>query len=257
MLCIGLDTAVELIPVHLRSKQKAVFEFNRAIIDATADLVCAYKPQLAYYQARGLEDELASTLQYLHQEYPHIPIILDGKRGDIADTAALYAEEAFIRYAADALTVNPYLGGDSLKPFTDYEDRGVILLCCTSNLGSGDLQDLPVNGRPLYQILAQKAANEWNEKGNILLVVGATHPTKIKAVRGIVGNMPLLVPGIGTQGGSLEAVLENGLTKDGYGLIINASRSILYAGKDESFAQAAREAALLLHNAIQRIAMAG
>jgi len=179
-------------------------------------------------------------------------VILDSKRGDIGSTAQHYAAEAFDRYAADAVTANPYLGRDSVQPFLDRADRGVVILCRTSNPGAGDLQDLLVAGRPLYQLVAEKVANEWNGHGNAALVVGATWPEQLREVRAIVGAMPLLVPGVGAQGGDVEAVVTNAKSADGTGLVISSSRAVLYASRGDDYAQAAAAAAKALRDAINR-----
>ncbi len=252
LLCVGLDPDLEKIPDHLRTAKSPLFEFNRAIIESTSDLVCAFKPQIAFYAASGLERDLELTIAYIHENFPGIPVILDAKRGDIGSTAKLYAQEAFDRYGADAVTVNPYLGGDALEPFLDRSDKGVIILCRTSNPGAIDIQDLELNGEKLYRIVARKAAREWNRNGNVLLVVGATYPQELGEIRSLVGNMPLLVPGIGAQGGDIEKAVNNGKTSDGTGMIINSSRGIIYAGKGKDFAQAARTAALQLKEEINR-----
>jgi len=234
----------------LRDKSDAIFQFNKAIVDATHDLVCAYKPQIAYFAAHAAEDQLTNTIQYIHENYPHIPVILDAKRGDIGSTAEQYAIEAFKRYQADAVTVNPYLGHDSVQPFTCYKDKGVIILCRTSNTGAQDIQDLQVDGSPLYEALAHRISTQWNEHGNCLMVVGATWPEQLKRVRTIAGNMPLLIPGIGAQGGDVKAVVTAGKTSTGTGLIISSSRSVLYASKNDDFTIAARNAALALRDEI-------
>jgi orotidine-5'-phosphate decarboxylase len=252
LLCVGLDPDAAKLPVALRARPDALFEFGTAIIDATHDLVCAYKPQIAYYAAQRAEEALARTLEYLRRQHPDIPVILDAKRGDIDSTAEQYAREAFERYGADAVTVNPYLGGDALAPFTRYRDRGVAILCRTSNPGAQDLQDLPVDGEPLYLRVARKAAHEWNPHGNCLLVVGATWPQQLRSVRALVGDMPLLVPGVGKQGGDVPALVQAGRTADGTGLIINSSRAILYASDAADYAQAARGAALATRELINR-----
>ncbi len=252
LVCIGLDPDLEKIPSYLRSAKEPLFEFNRAIIESTFDLVCAFKPQIAYYAASGLERDLELTIAYIHKNFPYIPVILDAKRGDVGSTAKLYAQEAFDRYEADAVTVNPYLGGDALEPFLDRSDKGVIILCRTSNPGAIDIQDLELNGEKLYRIVAQKAAREWNRNGNVLLVVGATYPQELGEIRSLVGNMPLLVPGIGAQGGDIGKAVVNGKDEKGTGMIINSSRGIIYAGKGRDFAQAARTAALQLRDEINR-----
>jgi orotidine-5'-phosphate decarboxylase len=250
LVCVGLDPEIERFPAHMRAEPSPIFHFNRAIIDATADLVCAYKPQFAHYAAYEAEDQLERTIEYIHRAHPGVPVILDAKRGDIGNTAERYAIEAFERYGADAVTVNPYLGGDSLEPFLRHAERGVLILCRTSNPGAGDLQDLPVAGRPLYQVVAELAARRWNSRGNCLLVVGATYPRELAAVRALVGDMPLLVPGVGAQGGDVEQVVANGCTRAGTGLIISSSRAILYASAGEDFAEAARTAVARLREQI-------
>lgn len=252
LVCVGLDSDLTKIPAHFRSSESPLFEFNKAIADATADLVCAFKPQIAYYSASGAERDLELTIEYVHKNYPGIPVILDAKRGDIGSTAEKYALEIFDRYQADAVTVNPYMGADTLKPFLDREEKGVIILCRTSNPGARDIQDLISDGKKLYQIVAHKAVTEWNRNGNVLLVVGATYPEELKEIRSIVGDMPLLVPGIGAQGGDVEKAVANGKTRDGTGMIINSSRGIIYAGHKEDFAEAARKATLKLRNEINR-----
>ncbi len=252
MLCVGLDPDLNKIPSHLRQRKTPLFDFNQAIVDATADLVCAFKPQIAYYAAIGAEYELEKTIQYIHASYPEIPVILDAKRNDIGTTASMYAREAFDRYQADAVTVNPYMGGDTLGPFLAYKDKGVIVLCRTSNPGALDLQDLESNGKKLYQIVAMKAANEWNLHSNLLLVVGATYPKELGEIRALIGDMPLLVPGIGAQGGNVEATVTSGKDSQGGGMIINSSRAIIHAGNGENFAQDARKAAVWQRDEINR-----
>jgi orotidine-5'-phosphate decarboxylase len=252
LVCVGLDPDAKKIPTHLRTAKAPLFEFNRAIIDCTSDLVCSFKPQIAFYAALGLERDLELTIAYIHENHPDIPVILDAKRGDIGSTAKMYAQEAFDRYGADAVTVNPYLGTDALEPFLDRMDKGVIILCRTSNPSATDIQDLEVQGEKLYRIIANKAAREWNRNGNVLLVVGATYPGELQEIRALVGNMPFLVPGIGAQGGDIEKAVINGKDKDGTGMIINSSRGIIYAGDGKNFAQAARAAALQLKDEINR-----
>jgi len=246
LLCIGLDPEIERFPRHILAEASPIFHFNKSVIDATADLVCAYKPQFAHYAAYEAEDQLERTIEYIHRVYPDVPVILDAKRGDVGSTAERYAIEAFERYGADAVTVNPYLGGEALEPFLRHADRGVIVVCRTSNPGAGELQDLDVGGRRLYQVVAELAARRWNSRGNCLLVVGATYPRELAEVRERVGDMPLLVPGIGAQGGDVAQVVRNGQTRAGTGLIISASRSVLYASTGSDFAAAARGAAEVL-----------
>jgi orotidine-5'-phosphate decarboxylase len=242
LVCVGLDPEIERFPRHLAGQGSPIFQFNKAIIDATADLVCAYKPQFAHYAAYEAEDQLERTIEYIHRSHPDVPVILDSKRGDVGNTAERYAIEAFERYGADAVTVNPYLGGDSLEPYLRRADKGVIILCRTSNPGARDLQDLKVGERALYQVVAQLAAQRWNSRGNCLLVVGATYPDELAQVRALVGDMPLLVPGVGAQGADVAQAVRGGQSADGTGLIISSSRAILYASQGEDFASAARAA---------------
>lgn len=252
LVCVGLDPEVDRFPEHLRHLPDAILQFNRAIIDATCDLVCAYKPQVAHYSALGAEDQLVDTIRYIRERAPGVAVILDSKRGDIGSTAKKYAQEAFERYGADAVTVNPYLGRDSVEPFLAYTDKGVIVLCKTSNAGSGEFQELKLGERKLYQIVAEQVANEWNAHGNCLLVVGATYPDELADIRRRTGDMIFLVPGIGAQGGDVDLAVRNGMRTDGAGLIINSSRAILYAARDESFADAARKATEHLRTAINQ-----
>ena len=228
LLCVGLDPQIDRIPEALRSKHSPYFEFCKEIVDATHEFVCAFKPQAAYFSAVGAEKELEQLINYIKNVYPEIPVILDAKRGDIGSTAALYAQEAYQRYGADAVTVNPYLGFESIEPYMNYSDKGIVVLCRTSNAGSDWLQKSETDSIPVYQRVAQQVA-EWNEAEQFILVTGATYPEELGRVRQIVGDMPLLVPGIGAQGGDIEAVLKNGLNKESTGLIISSSREILYA----------------------------
>ncbi|MFC4525386.1 orotidine-5'-phosphate decarboxylase [Dyella halodurans] len=257
LVCVGLDPEPAKFPAHLQDSNDAVFEFCRAIVDATADLVCSYKPQIAHFAALRAEDALERLIAHIHAKHPGVPVILDAKRGDIGSTAQHYATEAFERYGADAVTLNPYLGRDSIQPFLNRADKGVILLCHTSNPGAADLQDLRVtdedgNSLPLYQHVAKIIAKDWNGHRNCALVTGATWPEQLGEVRALVGDMPLLVPGIGAQGGDVEAVVRNGRSADGAGLLISSSRAILYAGNGADFAQAARAATLELRDSINR-----
>jgi orotidine-5'-phosphate decarboxylase len=252
LLCVGLDPAIHRVPEHIRNDKNPIFGFNKAIIDATADYVCAFKPQVAYYAAARAEAALEQTISYIRDAYPHIPVILDAKRGDIGATAGMYAREAFDRYGADAVTVNPYMGGDTLEAFLERDDKGVIILCRTSNRGGADFQNLESNGKRLYQRVAEKAANEWNANGNVMLVVGATYPEELGNVRAIVGDMPLLVPGIGAQGGDVAQCVTTGKTTDGTGMVVNSSRGIIYAGEGGGFAEAAGAAARALRENINR-----
>jgi orotidine-5'-phosphate decarboxylase len=250
LLCVGLDPDLDKIPASFRSLNNPFFHFNKAIIDATADIVCAFKPQIAYYSAIGAERDLELTIKYIHENHTGIPVILDAKRGDIGSTAEKYAAEAFDRYWADAVTVNPYMGSDTLEPFLARKDKGVIILCRTSNPGAIDIQDIIANNKKLYQVVAEKAASSWNYNGNVLLVVGATFPKELGEIRAIAGNMPFLVPGIGAQGGDVKFAVLNGKTSKGAGMIINSSRSIIFANRKDDFAEAARKAAIALRNEI-------
>jgi orotidine-5'-phosphate decarboxylase len=252
LLCVGLDPDLEKLPACVLKTEYPIFEFNRQIIDQTAQYCCCYKPQIAYYSAYAAEDQLEQTIAYIKDNYPYHPVILDAKRGDIGATAEMYAREAFIRYGADAVTVNPYMGGDTLQPFLDYANKGVVVLCRTSNAGSDEFQALDCEGHSLAHQVAQQSL-KWNKNDNIMLVVGATYPREIAEIRVIVGAMPLLVPGVGAQGGELRAVLENGLLEDKTGLMINSSRGIIYASKGDDFAFAAGEAAHVLSSEINAI----
>lgn len=252
LVCVGLDPELERIPEHIRALPQPVFEFNRRIVDATAEFACCFKPQFAHYAALGAEDQLLATIGYIHQQHPGLPVILDSKRSDIGSTAAKYAQESFGRYEADAVTVNPYLGFDSVEPFLAWQDRGVILLCRTSNPGARDFQDLSCDGRPLYMHVAERVATQWNAGGQCMLVVGATYPRELAAVRAAVGELPLLVPGVGAQGGDVAAAVRAGLAADGMGMVLNSSRGIIYAGGGEDFAAAARGAARKLRDEINQ-----
>jgi orotidine-5'-phosphate decarboxylase len=250
MLCVGLDPEPQRYPEHLQTNPDRAFEFCKAIVDATAPYVCAFKPQIAHFAAQGAESALERLIAHIHEQHPDIPVILDSKRGDIGSTAQHYAREAFERYQADAVTVNPYLGQDSVQPFLDYADKGVIILCRTSNPGSGEFQNLTIDGLPLYQHVATTVAQSWNKNGNCALVVGATYPEELGQVRALVGDMPLLVPGIGAQGGDVKAVLRLGKDSKGHGLMLSSSRAILYASSGEDFAEAAANAARAQREAI-------
>jgi len=252
LVCVGLDPEPAKFPQRFAGDPDAVFNFCSAIADATAEFACAFKPQIAHFAALRAEGALERLIAHIHATHPGIPVILDAKRGDIGSTAQQYAREAFDRFAADAVTANPYLGRDSVQPFLDHADRGVVILCRTSNPGAGDLQDLVIDGRPLYQHVAEKVAREWNAHGNAALVVGATWPEQLREVRAIVGDMPILVPGVGAQGGDVEAVVRNAATAGGTGLLVSSSRAILYASQADDFAEAAANAARDLRDAIRR-----
>ncbi len=252
LLCVGLDPDPARFPAHLQGQPDAIFAFCKGIVDATADLVCCFKPQIAYFAAHRAEDQLEALIAHIHEQHPGVPVILDAKRGDIGSTAEQYAIEAFERFKADAITASPYMGRDSAEPYLAYPGKGVILLCRTSNPGGSDLQFLDVGGEKLYERVARLVAQEWNTSGQCALVVGATFPAEIARVRAIVGDMPLLVPGIGAQGGDIAATVGAGRSSSGTGLMINSSRAILYAGTDENYAQAARQIALETRDAINR-----
>lgn len=249
LVCVGLDIEAAKLPRHLQGEPDAFLSFGRAIIDATAPYVCAWKPQFAHYAGQDQLPALRGLCAYIKERYPDRLLILDSKRGDIGNTARYYAQEAFAIYGADALTANPYMGGDTLEAFTADPEYGVFILAKTSNPGSAEFQDLECGDQPLYLHVAEAASRRWNQHRNVGLVVGATYPSQLQAVRERAGDLPFLVPGIGAQGGDLEATLRAGRTADGRGLLINSSRGVLYASGDRDFAQAAaREAEKLHHN---------
>jgi len=258
LLCVGLDPEPGRLPAPLAQHADGVFEFCRAIVDATADLVCCFKPQIAHFAAQRAEPSLERVIAYIHEHHPLVPVILDAKRGDIGSTAQHYASEAFDRYGADAVTLNPYLGRDSLQPYLQRADKGAVILCHTSNPGAADLQELSTpdehgTGTPLYLHVARRVARDWNANGNCALVVGATYPQQLAEVRRTVGDaLPLLVPGVGAQGGDVAAVVYNGRNSTNAGLIISTSRAVLYAGGGSDFAAAARGAAMALRDEINR-----
>jgi len=251
LLCVGLDPDPARLPEHLAARPRALFEFCRDIVDATADLVCAFKPQAAYFAAHRAEEQLEALIAHIRERHGDVPVILDAKRGDIGPTAQQYAREAFERYRADAVTLSPLMGLDSIEPFLQDAQHGAFLLCRTSNAGGSELQMLDVGGQCLYERIAQLAATRWNRNGQLGLVVGATYPQELARVRAIAPRLPVLVPGIGAQGGDVEATLRAGLGADGAGLVINSSRAILYAGSGKSFAQQARQAAIETRDRIE------
>ena len=252
MLCVGLDPDPTRIPAALGSGKDALLRFCCEIVDATAAHVCAFKPQIAYFAALGAERELERLIDHIHTRHPGIPVILDAKRGDIGSTAERYAVEAFERFNADAVTINPYMGSDSIEPWLAWADRGVFLLCRTSNPGGSDLQSLDIGGEALYERVARLAAGRWNTNGQLGLVLGATFPAELERVRAIAPNLPMLVPGIGAQGGDIEATVRAGITRDGWGMVINSSRAILYASGGADFALAAQGAARHTSEAIRQ-----
>ncbi|CAA6803390.1 MAG: Orotidine 5'-phosphate decarboxylase (EC [uncultured Campylobacterales bacterium] len=240
VLCIGLDADIEII----KDYEKSIFEFNKNIIDATHDLVCAYKPQISYYNAYGLERELEMTIEYIKTKYPDILVILDSKRGDIGKTSELYAIEAYDRYKADCVTVNPYMGSDSVEPFTRYKDKGVIVLCKTSNPSSSEIQSLRIKNeteeKKVYEEILDLCINKWNSNKNIAVVMGATQVEELAHIRSLSDEVPFLIPGVGAQGGDIEDVVNNAKTSKNKGMIINSSRAIIYASKDVDYAKNAR-----------------
>jgi orotidine-5'-phosphate decarboxylase len=248
LVCVGLDPDRARLPREMAGAAEPLLAFNRRVIDATADLTAAYKPQIAFYSALGKEAELAASIQYIRERAPHALVILDAKRNDIGNTAEAYASEAFDRYGADAVTVNPYMGEDSVRPFLARRDRGAVLLCRTSNPGARDFQDLLVDGLPLYRRVAERADRDWNENGNLMLVVGATRPAEMAELRRAHPGLWFLVPGIGAQGGDLDSILAAGLGADGGGMLISSSRGIIFAGGGTH--DAIRGAAAELHAGI-------
>jgi orotidine-5'-phosphate decarboxylase len=252
LVCVGLDPELEKIPEAIRGLPAPVFEFNRRIVDATAQFACCFKPQFAHYAALGVEDQLLATIRYIHEQHPGLPVILDSKRGDIGSTAAKYAQESFERYGADAVTVNPYLGFDSVEPYLKWKDRGVIILCRTSNPGARDFQDLTADGKHLYRHVAERVARDWNAGGQCMLVIGATYPAELAEIRAVVGELPFLVPGVGAQGGDVAAAVRAGRTSDGLGMVLNSSRGIIYASGGADFAEAAGVAARKLRDEINQ-----
>ena len=253
LLCVGLDPDPARMPRHLAGRPDAMFEFCRDIVDATGDLVCAFKPQAAYFAAHRAEEQLEALMAHIREHHPEVPVILDAKVGDIGPTAEQYAREVFERYRADAVTLSPLMGLDSIEPFLQRREHGAFLLCRTSNAGGAQLQMLDVGGERLYERIAHLAATDWNVNGQLGLVVGATYPAELARVRAIATHLPLLVPGIGAQGGDIDAALRAGLDADGAGLVINSSRAILYAGSGESFAQQARQAAMETRERIEAV----
>ena len=247
LVSIGLDIDREKMPPFLFDERDPIFEFNKKIIDETRDIVCAYKPNMAFYLAFGIEgiEALKKTIRYIPSD---IPVILDAKMNDIGNTARKYASAVFEFFGADAVTISPYLGKDSIMEFTKYEDKCSFILCRTSNPSAGDFQDLSFNGEPLYQIVAKKA-REWN----CGVVAGATYPKEIGIIREIIGDLPMLIPGIGVQEGDIEGAVRNGTNDEGEMAIINSSRGIIYASRGKDFAKKAREACLFLREKINKI----
>jgi orotidine-5'-phosphate decarboxylase len=254
LLCVGLDSDFEKIPQSLKKAEFPQFEFNKAIIEATHDLVSSYKPNSAFYEAQGERGilELKMTCDYLHERYPEIVIVLDAKRADIGNTNNGYTSFIFDYLGVDAVTLHPYLGQEAIQPFLDRKDKGSIILCRTSNPGAAEFQDLVVNNKPLYQYVAEQVTNVWNKNENCALVVGATYPDEMKQVRALAPHMPFLVPGIGAQGGDLLSTIEAGADSAGEGMMINSARGIIFASTGENFTQAARVAAQKLTTEINQ-----
>lgn len=265
LLCVGLDPEPSKFPGAWAGDASRIFDFCAAIVDATKDLVCAFKPQIAYFAAHGAEDQLERLMQHMRANAPHVPVILDAKRGDIGSTAEQYAREAFVRFQADAVTLSPFMGRDTIDPFLAYPDKGVILLCRTSNPGGDDLQNqrlASVDGQPrLYEHIARLAQGPWNVNGQLGLVVGATYPAEIARVRELAPTLPLLIPGVGAQGGDAHATVQAGLTAapgacDGL-ISVNSSRAILYASSGADFAEAARAEAIRTRDLLNAARNAG
>lgn len=258
-VCVGLDSDYKQLPDVIRggrSVEDALFHFNREIIDATHDLVCAYKPNAAFYEAQGEAGwrALINTVRYIREMYAHIPVILDAKRADIGSTNLGYVQSAFDYLGVDAITVHPYLGKEALAPFLARKEKGILVLVKTSNPGAGEFQDLLAGPQqePLYMVVARHVARDWNSHGNCAIVVGATYPDELRRVRALVGDLPILIPGIGTQGGEVAATVKAGQDSRGWGMIISASRSIIFASRESNFAEAAREATEQLRAEINR-----
>jgi len=254
MLCVGLDPEPKRFPGKLQGNSSKIFDFCAAIVDATADLVISFKPQIAYFAAHRAEGQLERLMEHMRRAAPNVPIILDAKRGDIGATAEQYAIEAFERYGADAVTLSPFMGFDSVAPYLKHAGKGAFLLCRTSNPGGDDLQNqrfASVEGQPLlYEHVARLAQGPWNLNGQLGLVVGATYPAEIERVRLVAPTLPLLIPGVGAQGGDAVATVRAGW-REGAPIIVNSSRAILYASGGDDFAEAARREALMTRDVLQ------
>lgn len=247
-LCVGLDPDLSRIPDVCLQEADPILAFNKSIVDATVDIASCYKPQIAHFSAAGAEQTLQETIAYIQGK--GVPVILDAKRGDVGSTAEMYARELFERYGADAITANPYMGTDSLEPYLAYRDRGVFILCRTSNPGGSDLQNLVLEGgKQLYEHVAETARDRWNKNGNVGLVVGATRPEELRSIRTICGDMTFLLPGVGAQGADVKAMVGAG---QGGGMLVSSSRAVLYASSDEDFAEKAREVALATRDEVNR-----
>lgn len=243
LLCVGLDSRLDRLPERFQSDPHPQYAFNRWIIEQTHEYASAYKPNMAFYEARGEAGitDLALTLDYLREQHPDILTICDAKRADIGSTNEGYVTAIFDTLGFDSVTLNPYLGREALAPFLDRADKGCIMLCRTSNPGAGELQDLQVDGRPLWQVVAESVRDTWNTHGNCMLVAGATYPAELARIRALVGPMPLLVPGIGAQGGDVAATVRAGVDASGGGMIINSSRGIIFAADPAAAAHDLRD----------------
>ena len=259
MLCVGLDPEPSKFPAHIKGDASKIYDFCAAIVDATADLVISFKPQIAYFAAHRAEDQLEKLMQHMRATAPHVPVILDAKRGDIGSTAAQYAIEAFERYGADAVTLSPFMGFDSVQPYLAYHGKGAFLLCRTSNPGGDDFQAQRLSSVPgeplLYEHIAKLAQGEWNTNGQLGLVVGATYPNEIERVRKVAPHVPLLIPGVGAQGGDAVATVKAGWKQQNgqttAPIIVNSSRAVLYASNGADFAAAARKVAMQTRDVLQ------
>jgi orotidine-5'-phosphate decarboxylase len=254
LLCVGLDPEFSKLPEHIKTKENAQFEFNKAIIDATHDLVCVYKPNPAFYEAHGDRGvrELKMTCDYIRETYPEIPILIDAKRGDIGNTNEGYAQYVFEYLNADAITVMPYMGIESLTAFFKREGKGIIVGCHSSNPGAKEFQELEINGKPLYETVAEELVKQHGDNPNVMIFMGATYPEQLTNIRKIIGDMTFLVPGVGAQGGSVETFVKAGLNSQNAGLLINSSRGIIFASNGEDFAERAGEEALKLKEEINK-----
>jgi orotidine-5'-phosphate decarboxylase len=264
LLCVGLDPEPNKFPAGMKGDASKIYEFCAQIVDATADLAIAFKPQIAYFAAHRAEDQLEKLMAHMRRNAPHVPVILDAKRGDIGSTAEQYAKEAFERYGADAVTLSPFMGFDSVQPYLKYHGKGAFLLCRTSNPGGDDLQNqrlASVEGQPLmYEHIAKLAQGPWNSNGQLGLVVGATYPAEIERVRSLAPTLPLLIPGVGAQGGDAVATIKAGYRRSHDAttgaVIVSSSRAILYASSGDDFAQAARQEALRTREVLKAAAQA-
>jgi orotidine-5'-phosphate decarboxylase len=254
LLCVGLDPEPTKFPARLQGDASKIFDFCARIVDATADLAIAFKPQIAYFAAHRAEDQLERLMEHMRRNAPHVPTILDAKRGDIGSTAEQYAREAFERYGADAVTLSPFMGFDSVEPYLRFEGKGAFLLCRTSNPGGSDLQGQRLAGVPgepfLYEHVAKLAQGPWNLNGQLGLVVGATYPNEIERVRALAPTVPLLIPGVGAQGGDAVATVRAGWRADAP-IVVNSSRAICYASAGDDFAEAARREATRTRDALE------